>query len=92
MGLRDQNGVGAKHVTSALLKQGTAPYFSCSGTRAEFKWDEKKGREVSTGVTLPERVRLETIRLWEAEEFVTDVYKRENVLLAIHEVQRTPTP
>jgi hypothetical protein len=71
---------------SPLSPLGT--YLEVSGPRKEFVWDEAKGHEVLTGVEFPDRVRLQTLRLSEAEEFVSRVYKRENILCAIHEVTR----
>ena len=55
-------------------------YYEVSGDRI-VKDDEKK-----TSRRFPAKVRLATLMLGEAQGFATDVYKREGIVLEIHEL------
>lgn len=71
-----------------LRKKSVVPYFRVSGERREHTFDEAKGRSIPTGVVLPPATRFESIDVRAAEDFATDVYRKENIVCEIHEVAR----
>jgi hypothetical protein len=63
-------------------------FFQVSGERKEYVIDRTTGQEVATGKILPTRVRFETRNVKEAEQYASDVYRREGIICEIHQVQR----
>ena len=60
-------------------------YYEVSGERVIFKEGIKP--PVSRA---PRAIRLQTLDLKEAEAFASRVYRREKILLEIHEIDRRP--
>lgn len=71
-----------------LKEKHQGVFYRVSGKRKIFALDEKTGEPVDTGRILKERTRFESLKLSEAEAFATEVYKREDIMCQIHEVQR----
>lgn len=65
---------------------GTNPYFRVSGERKEVVLDAEE-KPMGSRV-LPSRTRFESLELGDSERFATDVYKREGIVLEIHEMPR----
>jgi hypothetical protein len=66
----------------------TGSYYTVSGPRKEVSVNEQSGTLEYTGVMLEARVRFESLELRDAENFASDVYRRENIVLEIHQVDR----
>lgn len=61
-------------------------YYEVSGERLLFK-EDSDGR-IKVAGKAPRHVRLSTLFLGEAEAFAGRVYRREKILLEIHEIDR----
>lgn len=61
----------------------TGSYFAVTGPRKVFDDDGKP-----TGEVLDARLRFEALRVSDAEDFATAVYRREKIVCDIHELRR----
>ena len=71
---------------------GSNSYFTVSGLRLERILDEQDPSIIRTKEH-PFKIRFASISLRDAENFATDVYKKEAIVCEIHEVTReAPSP